>query len=115
SGHTDYNRLFAFSLKPAPVAMSFIGYPGTTGLEEMDYYLMHEKMGIPGGMEKQFTESLIYIPFNQQFSLFDNAPDVTPAPALSNGYFTFGSFNRTSKINDEVLSTWAEVLKRCEK
>ncbi len=114
SGHTDYNRLFSFSLKPAPVAMSFIGYPGTTGLEEIDYYLMHEKMGIPGGMEKQFTEALIYIPFNQQFSLFDNAPDVTPAPALSNNCFTFGSFNRISKINDEVLSVWAEVLKRCE-
>lgn len=114
SGHTDYNRLAAFGLKPAPIAMSFIGYPGTTGLEEMDYYLMHEKMGIPGSLENQFTESLIYMPFNQQFMLFSDAPPVTPTPALSNSFFTFGSFNRTNKINDTVINTWAEVLKRCE-
>ncbi|WP_312074563.1 methyltransferase regulatory domain-containing protein [Atlantibacter sp.] len=114
SGHTDYNRLAAFGLKPAPISMSFIGYLGTTGLAEMDYYMLHEKIAQPGQLESQFTEALIYLPFNQPFALFLNAPDVTPAPALSNKVFTFGSFNRTNKINDVVLYTWAEILKRCE-
>lgn len=114
SGHTDFNCLKTFGLKPAPVSMSFIGYPGTTGMEEMDYFLMHDKMAEPGEMESQFSEALIYLPFSQQFELFHEAPDVAPTPALSNGYFTFGSFNRTSKINDAVLVAWAEVLKRCE-
>lgn len=114
SGHTDYNRLLSFGLKPAPVSISTIGYLGTTGLEEMDYYLMYDKLAKPGELDSQFSEALIYLPFNQQFALFGGAPDVTPTPALENGYFTFGSFNRISKINDEVLSTWAEVLKRYE-
>lgn len=114
SGHTDYNRLLTFGLKPAPISMSFIGYPGTTGLEEMDYFLMHDKMAEPGEMEDQFSEALIYIPFSQQFSLFLDIPDVAPTPALASGSFTFGSFNRTNKINDAVLVAWAEVLKRCE-
>lgn len=114
SGHTDYNRLMSFGLKPAPIAISFIGYLGTTGLEEMDYYMIHEKIAKPGELESQFTEALIYLPFNQPFALFHDAPDVSPAPALSNKVFTFGSFNRTSKINDAVITTWAEILKRCE-
>jgi len=114
SGHTDYNRLLAFSLKPAPVSISTIGYLGTTGLDEMDYYMIADSLARPGELESQFSEALIYLPFNNQFTLFGDAPDVVPAPALSNGYFTFGSFNRTGKINDAVLDVWAEVLKRCE-
>ena len=114
SGHTDYNRLQAFGLKPAPVSVSFIGYLGTTGMDEMDYYMMHDGIAQPGELESQFTEALIYLPFNQPFSLFNNIPDVIPCPALQSGTFTFGSFNRVSKINDSVLVAWAEILKRCE-
>ncbi len=114
SGHTAYNRLPAFGLKPAPITMSFIGYLGTTGLTEMDYYLLHDKLAKPGEMDNQFTEALIYLPFNQQFSLFYDVPEVNAAPAISNQIFTFGSFNRPNKINDAVLTCWAEVLRRCE-
>lgn len=110
SGHTNFNRLQAFGLRPAPVSMSFLGYPGTTGLSQMDYYLAHNKMSQPGELDNQFTEALIHLPFNEQFTLFQNAPDVTPTPALINGRFTFGSFNRPNKINDDVLACWAEVL-----
>ena len=114
SGHTNYNRLPVFGLKPAPVSMSFIGYPGTTGLNEMDYYLVHNKQAAPGELESQFSEALIYLPFNQQFTLFQDAPAVVPTPALENGWFTFGSFNRPNKINDAVINCWIEVLKRNE-
>lgn len=110
SGHTDHNRLPAFALKPAPVSMSFIGYPGTTGLSEMDYVIVHNKLAQPGLLEKQFTEELIYMPFSKQFEPVDNAPDIKPLPALSNGYFTYASFNRPSKLNDVVLETWAKIL-----
>lgn len=112
SGHTNFNCLLSFALRPAPVSMSFIGYPGTTGLTQMDYYLAHNKMAYPGEMDEQFTESLIYLPFNEQFTLFQNAPAVVPTPALRTGTFTFGSFNRPNKINSEVLACWAEVLKQ---
>lgn len=114
SGHTNYNRLPVFGLRPAPVSMSFIGYPGTTGLNEMDYYLVHNKQAAPGELESQFSEALIYLPFNQQFTLFHDAPAVAPTPALANGWFTFGSFNRPNKINDAVIDCWIDVLKRNE-
>ncbi|MGK7286476.1 O-linked N-acetylglucosamine transferase, SPINDLY family protein [Buttiauxella agrestis] len=100
----------AFALKPAPVSMSFIGYPGTTGLSEMDYVIVHNKFAQPGLLEKQFTEELIYMPFSKQFEPVDNAPDIKPLPALSNGYFTYASFNRPSKLNDCVLETWSKIL-----
>ncbi|MDM3017227.1 methyltransferase regulatory domain-containing protein [Citrobacter sp. CK189] len=110
SGHTNFNRLQMFGLRPAPVSMSFLGYPGTTGLQQIDYYLAHNKMSQPGELDSQFTEALIHLPFNEQFTLFQHAPDVTPSPVLETGRFTFGSFNRPNKINDEVLVCWAEVL-----
>lgn len=112
SGHTNFNCLQSIALRPVPISMSFIGYPGTTGLTQMDYYLVHNKMAYPGEMDDQFTESLIYLPFNEQFTLFQNAPAVVPTPALRTGTFTFGSFNRPNKINNEVLACWAEVLKQ---
>ncbi|WP_436857832.1 methyltransferase regulatory domain-containing protein [Citrobacter tructae] len=112
SGHTNFNGLQTFALRPAPVSMSFIGYPGTTGLTQMDYYLAHNKMALPGEMDDQFTEALIYLPFNEQFTLMQHAPSVVPTPALHTGIFTFGSFNRPNKINSEVLACWAEVLKQ---
>jgi len=114
SGHTNYNRLPMFGLKPAPISMSFIGYPGTTGLNEMDYYLVHNKQAVPGELDDQFSESLIYLPFNQQFSLFNDAPAVVATPALKNKWFTFGSFNRLNKVNDAVINCWIEVLRRNE-
>ncbi|WBM72178.1 methyltransferase regulatory domain-containing protein [Buttiauxella sp. WJP83] len=110
SGHTDHNRLPAFALKPAPVSMSFIGYPGTTGLSEMDYVIVHNKLAPQGLLEKQFTEKLAYMPFSKQFEPVNNAPEVKDLPALSNGYITYGSFNRPGKINDVVLETWAKIL-----
>ncbi|TNV22991.1 methyltransferase domain-containing protein [Buttiauxella sp. B2] len=110
SGHTDHNRLPAFALKPAPVSMSFIGYPGTTGLSTMDYVIVHNKLAPPGLLEEQFTEKLIYMPFSKQFEPVDNAPEIQTLPAISNGYFTYASFNRPSKLNDAVLATWAKIL-----
>ena len=62
SGHTGNNRLPTFARKPAPLQASWIGYPGTTGLQAMDYYLTDRHMAPPGLLDEQFTEKLLFLP-----------------------------------------------------
>ncbi|WP_312077062.1 methyltransferase regulatory domain-containing protein [Leclercia sp.] len=112
SGHTGYNRLPAFALKPAPVQISWIGYPGTTGMKAVDYYLIDNRYAKPGVLDQAFVEKLVYLPAIQQFQPQKESPDVGPLPALKNGYITFASFNRPKKINDDVVRVWSEILHR---
>ncbi|RRO07580.1 methyltransferase regulatory domain-containing protein [Pectobacterium aquaticum] len=110
SGHTADNRLSMFAMKPAPIQISWIGYPGTTGLKAMDYYLITNHAPDPEVLAHQFTEKLLYVIFSRQFEPVANSPEVNDLPALKNGYLTFASFNRPTKINDEVLSAWGKIL-----
>ncbi|WP_198297844.1 O-linked N-acetylglucosamine transferase family protein [Bordetella genomosp. 9] len=110
SGHTALNRLPMFALKPAPVQLSWIGYPGTTGLAEMDYYLVDRHVAPPGFLDAQFTEKLVYLPSAGTFQPFEGSPAVNGLPAERNGYITFGSFNRYNKLSDQVLALWSQVL-----
>ena len=111
SGHTGFNRLPAFARKPAPLQLSWIGYPGTTGLQAMDYYLTDRGLSPPGTFEDQFTEKLLRLPATAPFLPSPDAPDINPAPAIANGYVTFGSFNRASKLNRGVIARWASLLR----
>lgn len=110
SGHTTYTRIPAFALRPAPVQMTWIGYPGTSGIAAMDYRLLSMGCLNPPGLEKQFLEKVIYVPMDKLFSPEKNSPEISELPALSKGYITFGSFNRPKKINPEVLRLWASIL-----
>ncbi|MGP3593017.1 O-linked N-acetylglucosamine transferase family protein [Vagococcus sp. WN89Y] len=110
SGHTTYNRLPAFALRPAPVQISWIGYPGTTGLVQMDYRLLYTTLAKSVGLQEQLTERIMYIETRKLFEPHPQSPQINTLPALSNGYVTFGSFNRPKKINDNVLQIWAKVM-----
>lgn len=111
SGHSAKNRLLTFARKPAPVQASWIGYPGTTGLSAMDYYLADRFLLPPGQLDDQFTEKIVRLPANAPFLPSNNAPSINTLPALSNGYVTFGSFNRPSKLNPSVISLWSQLLR----
>jgi predicted O-linked N-acetylglucosamine transferase (SPINDLY family) len=110
SGHTKDNRLATFARKPAPLQVSWIGYPGTTGLQSMDYYLADHFSLPPGKFDDQFTEKIVYLP-TIPFSPSDLSPAINTLPALKNGYITFGSFNRPIKINASVIALWSELLR----
>ena len=110
SGHTSHNRLLTFARKPAPIQASWMGYPGTTGLKAMDYYLTDPFMLPIEQFREQFTEKIAYLPCSAPFMPFLTAPDVNELPALTNGYITFGSFNRLNKLSFEVISLWAKLL-----
>ena len=112
SGHTGNNRLAVFAAKPAPVQMTYLGYPNTTGLSTIDYRIT-DKIADPLGEEAYYTEALLRL--DGCFLCYQpdqNTPDVAPLPALTNSYVTFGSFNNFSKINPGVLQLWSEVLLR---
>jgi predicted O-linked N-acetylglucosamine transferase (SPINDLY family) len=111
SGHTSHNRLPLFARKPAPVQASWIGYPGTTGLTAMDYYITDRHLLPPGQFDHLFTEKLALLPVTIAFAPAVEAPEVAPLPALSNGHLTFASFNRVSKISREVIALWAKLLR----
>ncbi|MEO0047482.1 MAG: hypothetical protein RLZZ410_441 [Pseudomonadota bacterium] len=111
SGHTSGNRLGIFSLRAAPIQVSWLGYFATTGLPEMDYVLMDNEH-VPNGSEKFFSEKIRYLdPIRLCYSPPSYAPEVAPPPALLNGYITFGSFNNSSKLNPFTIGLWSNLLK----
>jgi predicted O-linked N-acetylglucosamine transferase (SPINDLY family) len=110
SGHSASNRLPVFARKPAPIQVSWIGYPGTTGLRAMDYYLADRYFLPPGSFDRYFTEKIVYLPANVPFRPFQSAPDVGPLPALETGCLRFASFNRLGKINAVTVDMWCALL-----
>ena len=115
SGHTAYNRLPVFARKPAPLQASWMGYPGTTGLESMDYYFCDKRWLPQDQFVSQFTEKLLYLPASAAFLPEKEAPAVSELPALGNGYVTFGSFNRLDKINQVTVQVWSRVMRAVPK
>jgi predicted O-linked N-acetylglucosamine transferase (SPINDLY family) len=111
SGPTAYNRLQVFARKPAPLQATWIGYPGTSGLATMDYLLTDRRLVPPGRFDDQFTEKLAYLPLSAAFTPAPEAPGLVPPPALKNGYLTFGSFNRLSKLSPQVVAVWGKLLR----
>jgi len=112
-GYTGTNRLGVYAQRAAPVQVTYLGYPNTTGLAEMDYRITDEWSDPKGLVETFYTESLQRLP--QGFLCFtpsDDAPDVSPLPALEDGAkgVCFGSFNAFHKISPQLLKTWAKVL-----
>lgn len=111
SGHTAKNCLLAFARKPAPIQMSWIGYPLTTGLQSIDYYLSDRFFSPPEEFAGHFTEKLIFLPTIAPFLPSEHADGILPAPVLTNKYLTFGSFNRPNKLNRQTIARWAKVLR----
>ncbi len=113
TGHSGGNRLGVFAVRSAPVQVSWIGYPNTTGLSEMDYYITDNVCDPPGMTEHLYSERLWRLPriFCSYLPPME-FPAVTTPPFKSNGYITFGSFNNFAKVTTAQISLWAQVLRR---
>ena len=110
SGHTGFNRLGVFAFKPSPVQISWAGYPATTGLSRMDYYMLDTVYAPPGRLDEQFAERLLRVPANSSFMPEAESPPVHPLPSGSGAAFTFGSFNRMSKVTPATLDLWGRLM-----
>ncbi|MDP2876446.1 MAG: tetratricopeptide repeat protein [Holophaga sp.] len=109
-GHTSGNRLGIFALRPAPVQVSYLGYPATTGCSFIDYRVV-DALTDPEENSSFSTERLVRLtpPF-LAYLPHSTFPATAQLPALANGYLTFGSFNHSSKISDDTLELWSMVL-----
>ncbi|HEY1980883.1 MAG TPA: tetratricopeptide repeat protein [Xanthobacteraceae bacterium] len=112
SGHTARNRMLLFARKPAPIEVTWLGYPNTTGLRAIDYRITDARADPPGTADDLHTERLVHIePSFLCYGAPEEAGEVGPLPALAAGHVTFGSFNSFTKLNPGTLSLWSRVLR----
>lgn len=113
SGHTAGNRLLVFVQRPAPVQVSWFGFPFSTGLHAIDYRLTDQALDPVGQSEPYYSETLVRLGrFYAAFRPDPLTPQPGEGPARRNGYITFGSFNNFAKITPAMLELWCNIL-RC--
>ncbi|WP_152426635.1 O-linked N-acetylglucosamine transferase, SPINDLY family protein [Paramagnetospirillum caucaseum] len=110
-GQTAGNRLELFAAKPAPLQVSWLGYPFTTGLAAMDYALM-DRATVPPEAEAWFREKVAVLPGSRLCYQGPETPEPATPPMLARDFVTFGSFNNIAKLNDSVVASWSRILKR---
>ncbi|MBR0973531.1 MULTISPECIES: tetratricopeptide repeat protein [Bradyrhizobium] len=111
SGHTSGNRLGVFARKPAPIQVHGWGHGTGTGLPTIDY-LFSDQVAIPVAVRHLFAETVVDLPCFVTLAPLPAGIARMEAPAISNGFVTFGVFNRISKISDEAADVWSRILER---
>ncbi len=111
NGLTTNTRVAALAHQPAPVQITYLGYPNTTGISSIDYRITDPFADQDS--DKFYAEKLIRMPQSFICYGFDtSAYSSNSAPSETTGYITFGSFNHVRKLNPEVIETWSAILKR---
>jgi protein O-GlcNAc transferase len=110
SGHTAGNRLTAFARRPAPLAVTWLGYFNTTGMAAMDYIAVDEIIAPPGEPRRYVEQTLQLGGCYLTYAGPDYAPAVSQPPVLTRGFVTYGCFNTLSKITADVVALWARLL-----
>lgn len=112
SGHTKGNRLPVFAKRPAPVQVSWLGYPNTTGLSAIDYRITDEHTDPLTISDPYYSERLFRL--KEGFLCYQgdtSVPTTADPPVLKNENITFGSFNNSNKITDDVVAIWCDILR----
>jgi len=113
-GHTNGNRLGIMALRPAPIQVTWLGFPGTTGGNFIDY-IIADKVVIPKKEAKYYSEKIIYLPNSYQVN--DNEQKIQDSRfkrkdfGLPKNPFVFSSFNQAYKITPETFASWMRILK----
>jgi protein O-GlcNAc transferase len=109
--HMSNGRPLVFARKPAPVQIAWLAYPGTTGMDAVDYRLSDPRLD-PEGFEQYYTERTLHLP--DSFWCYDplsDAPPVGALPALEHGHLTLGCLNNPCKLTDHTLDLWGGVMR----
>ena len=109
--HSKNNRLQLYARRLAPVQISWIGFPVTSGVAAMDYVIA-DKYVDPPGSEKYYTEKLLYMPDNFLVHVLSGSPSVDLPAFTRNGYITFACFHNLVKVTDTTLRLWSKILQR---
>lgn len=113
-GYMGAGRLGVFARRAAPIQVSYLGYPNTSGLRQMDYRLSDEWSDPKGEAEPFYTETLYRLPKGfLSYQPTDSAPAVSKLPALhQHKPVTFCSLNIFQKITDVNYRMWSQILKQ---
>ena len=114
SGHTEGTKLDVLSHRPAPVQMTYLGFPGTLGLPFIDYLIADPRI-IPPKSQQHYREKILYLPH----CYLPRDTSVVPSPetprrsdfGLPEEGFVFCSFNHDYKINPPMFKIWMDLLK----
>lgn len=116
-GLTSGARPLILSFRPAPLQVTYLGFPGTTGLPWIDYVIADRYL-IPDKLLPYHTEKPLYMP--NCFQVSDSKREVAPKPFraqynLPEDGFVFCSFNNNYKYTPEMFTVWMHILKRVPK
>lgn len=112
TGHMAGGRLGIFARRPAPVQVTYVGHPNTTGMASMDYRLSDPVLDPPGGhSDARHAETLIRLPrIFGCYQLPEEEIAPGPLPATLNGRVTFGCLNNPAKVTQRAVDVWCEIL-----
>jgi len=110
NGLSITNILSILQVRLAPVQMTWIGFPLTVPIKNMDYSIVDNVTDPVGAAERFYTEKLLYLPKTFLCYGIDAAADVAEPPFIKNGYITFGSFNNPDKYSDTILKIWGRLF-----
>jgi predicted O-linked N-acetylglucosamine transferase (SPINDLY family) len=116
NGHTRDARLGVFALRPAPIQVNWLGYPGTTG-SPFHHYIVADAAIIPPGSEAYYSEKVVrlacYQPNDRKRAVAEARPTRTDAGLPEDG-IVFCCFNGPQKITPFTFARWMEILKRTD-
>ncbi|CAK4142710.1 unnamed protein product [Aphanomyces euteiches] len=111
--HTRGSRVGIMGLKPAPIVVNYLGYPGTMGGSFTDYAIVDAAVVPPTRAADTFTEKLVYLPHTYQVNDYDWATPTTIEQTLrADGNFIFCNFNTINKMEPLSFDTWMHILHR---
>ncbi|APR81846.1 TPR domain protein [Minicystis rosea] len=111
-GHSADSRLLVLAHRPAPVQVTYLGYPNTTGLSAVNYRLTDAVADPPGLADELCVEQLVRLPDCAWCYVAGDAPEPSPPPEIEAGAVTFGCFNDFSKARPDMMALWADILAR---
>lgn len=123
NGHTAENRIDIFTLNPAPIQISYLGYPFSTGISEMEYRITDSICDRQYISDKMYSERLLYmkdcfICFNPDIFGNDDTGiyhPVVPAPySKSRDFIRMGCFSRPDKLSDSTITFFQDILQKNE-
>lgn len=110
SNNTAGNRLSAFLNRPAPMQVSMMGLPMSTGLDCMDFALRDQYTAEKCRLNEYSSEKILPVKHASYFDPLIELPAISEPPCITNGYITFGSFNGLRKIDKSLMEIWAKLL-----
>lgn len=119
TGATINSRTEIFLKRVAPIQINYLGFPGTSGIKNMDY-IISDKVVIPENQRKNYTEEVIYIPkcfipcSNNLLLKKDRKKFLRSEFKLPEKKIIFCAFHNPFKINPELFDAWMNILKKVE-